>query len=145
MKRIFCFAVFFLFALGFVVQAQEFVSPPDSILYGVYEDGTFFVAKKLVDAVEGEKPKFRADLTEWRDEEMSLSADKKYYFFKAGVMLPLEKEFSFCFAIGGNRYIPHALLTLDSSLLKAVREEDIVDNDRGGYNFRLKPIPVPEK
>ena len=149
MKKIILVAVFFLFAFTLVVQAQEkekeFISPPDSVLYGVYQDGAIFIATKVVEAVEGSKPKVMFG-PEWQKKEMKFSADKKFYYFRA------EKKFSpflkveYCFDIGGRRFIPHALADLeDENIISLIKPNDILDNGIGGYNFRTKPLPIPDK
>ena len=146
MKRVILFVVFFLSISGLVVQAQEkeFTAPADSILYGVYQDGTFFIAKKLVDAVEGSNPKVMFG-PEWQKKEMKLSADKKFYYFGPEKKLSPLFKVDYCFDIGGNRFIPHALNSLrDEEILKLIDGENIVDNGMGGYNFRTKPLPVPK-
>ena len=146
MKNIFFIAIFLIFASSLIAEAQdqEFVAPADSIRYGLYSDGTVFIAKKLVDDIEGDAPKFMSELTNWEQKKMTLSADSKYYFFKAGINLPVEQKYIICFAIGGNRFIPHALrLPLLKEEITGVKIEDIVPNDQGnGYNFKIKPIPV---
>jgi hypothetical protein len=154
MRKIFLFVavVLFVFAFALIVQAQEkdeFLAPADSVLYGIYQDGTAFVAKKLVDEAEGNKPKFRSGLTGWADKEMNLSADKKYYFCKLGIKFPLDlsKKYVFCFSVGGDKYIPGVLYSrMRSEEIAGVREEDIVSNGQpDGYNFEVRPISVPKK
>ena len=146
MKRIILVIVLLLFALNLEVEAQnkKFVAPADSILYGVYQDGTFFITKKLVDAVEGNNPKVMFG-PDWRKKDMKLSKDEKFYYFKSGRKFAPVFKVDYCFDIGGNRFVPHALSSLqDDEILKLIKWDDIVDNQIGGYNLRTKPLPVPK-
>lgn len=147
MKKIVLVAVFLLLALNFGAEAQdeEFIAPPDSVLFGAYEDGTFFITKKIIDAVEGEHPKVMFSRGNWKKEEMKLSANKEFYFFKSGNKFTPLFKIDYCFSIGGNRFIPHTLSSIeDEEILNLIKEGDIIDNEVGGYNFRTEPIPVPK-
>ncbi len=146
MKKIILVAVFLLLALNLGAEAQdkEFIAPADSVLYGAYRDGTFFVAKKLVEAIEGDNPKLMFS-PEWQKKEMKLSKDEKFYYFKSGKKLVPLFKVDYCFDIGGKRFIPHALSSLENGeILKLIKGDDIIDNQIGGYNLRTRPLSVPK-
>jgi len=147
MKRIILVVVLLLFTLSLEAEAQdkEFVAPADSILYGVYQDGTFFIAKKLVEAIEGDNPKVMFS-PKWQKDKMKLSKEEKFYYFRAEKKFPPFLKVEYCFDIGGRRFIPHALANLtDESIISLIKANDIKDNGVGGFNFCTKPVPIPKE
>lgn len=95
--------------------------------------------------MEGDNPKVMFS-PEWKKNKMKLSGDEKFYYFRAEKKFPPFLKVEYCFDIGGNRFIPHALANLeDESIISLIKADDIVDNGIGGYNFRTKPIPIPKE
>jgi hypothetical protein len=110
------------------VLSAEF-KPPLGALYGVTVAGDYFVAKKLVEAAEGEKPKAMYGPA-WDRKAMTLVGD--YFVYRSGVKKRVGIKTDFCFDIGGNRFLPHALIENEM-----IKQSDAVDNGVGGYNFRM--------
>jgi len=119
-----------LFALLIPAVAQN-----TSALYGVSPDGVYFIHKSLVEKTDGTKPSvlFSPD---WSGRPMTLQGN--YYVYNSGRKIIMKAMY--CFAIGGNRYIPHALDGLDIS---GINPDDIKDNNQGGFNFITAPIKFP--
>jgi len=146
MKKIFVFSILCLVIIAGADNAfaqSKFVAPPDSISYGVYTNGVFFIAKKLVDAVEGSRPQLMAKDLTFVKKDMVLSTDKRFYYFESGKTFSSEFEKFYCFAIGDS-YIPDALTNInDPKILEMFKKEHVRDNFRGGFNFATSPLPVP--
>lgn len=128
MKKWFVALVVIAFCLPLAANAQDFKGQ----LYGVTTDGTYFISKKLVDKAEGDAPKAMFGPS-WNRKDMQAAGD--YFIFKSGVKKRLGVKTDYCFDIGGDRYIPHALA--EDPIIK---DGDFVDNGKGGYNFRTGPI-----
>lgn len=115
----------------FVASVAWAFEAPDGALYGVMAEGKYFIAKNLVDAANGSPPRVMFG-PDWKRLEMKL--DGNYYVYTFGQRLPKGLKTDFCFDIGNDQYLPHALITD-----QRIKEEDTVDNTVGGYNFRLDP------
>ncbi len=139
MKKIFLFLFLVIFTLTAglpAVKAETKTNQPTTPVawYGCTESGVFFIHQSLVDEVEGETPPYlRAAVTAWQDKEMKKQGEYWVYNTHKHLFTPQY----WCVNIGGDRYLPHELVNIGSNKLK---KGEVVDNHRGGFNFKTKPL-----
>ncbi len=127
-----------LILTAIVASASAFTSPNGEPM-GVLSDGTYWLAKNLVDPLEGSTPKLKSLADNWGLRKMTLDNTGKYYTVKGK---PCKAGFTmdYCFDIGGDHFIPHALVQIsDQSLLDKIGANEIVPNGNvqfPGFNFR---------
>jgi len=122
-------AIVLCMAIMVMAMAVQAFDAPGGALYGVTADGTYFVSADLVKAANGSAPKAMV-APSFKREAMVL--DGNYYVYKSGKSVRAKTDF--CFDIGNNQYIPHAVI--DDARVKAA---DVSDNGVGGFNFRVAP------
>jgi hypothetical protein len=118
----------FAICLPLTAGAQDFKGQP----YGVTTNGVYFLDAKVWNKAEGDAPKVMYGPA-WNPKPMKLVGG--YYIYESGLRKRLGVKTDYCFDIGGDRFIPHALV--EDPIIK---DGDFVDNGRGGYNFRTAPI-----
>jgi len=123
-----------LSAISSVFAAEPFV-PDDGREYGVTPSGIYFVSKNMVQKVEGQAPKFMSSITNWKRKGMKLSG--AYYVYASGKNV--KRIQIFCFDVGGGSYLPHLLITLGLEDAFIIKHTDVIDNEGGGFNFRVEP------
>ena len=130
MKKVFS-AVMVCLAVIFIAGTVGAFDAPGGALYGVTSDGTYFISTDLVTAANGSAPKAMVEFEDYERQAMTL--DGNYYIYKSGEKMEASEKVHFCFDIGGDRYIPHALRK------KTSIQANVVKNGRGGYNFYMLP------
>lgn len=118
-------------AIMVMATAVQAFDAPGGALYGVTADGVYFLSADLVKAANGGAAKLLA-APGFKAEAMKL--DGNYYVYASGKQLRPDGKTDFCFDVGNNQFIPHAIVN-DAR----IKQEDIADNGVGGYNFRLAP------
>lgn len=115
------------------------IDKPAELLYGVTKEGIFFIHRSLVEKVGGNSPLLRSELTSWeKDEPMELNS-QGYYIASIIIEKPLTRKIDYCYRIGDNKFIPHALINVNSALVK---DNDCINNGNKGYNFSTMPLEV---
>jgi hypothetical protein len=137
MKKVLLILVALLFTVQVAVAAAAGNQPQtqqSTVWYGCTENGVFFVHMSLVDDVEGETPPYlRAAVTGWQDVKMEKQGN--YWVYNTHKHLIVTQYW--CVNIGGDRYLPHELINIGSDKLK---KGEVVDNHRGGFNFKTVPL-----
>jgi hypothetical protein len=129
-----------------IVFAAAAFTPPNGKPTGVQSDGTYWLAKSIADAVEAGVPSLKSMADNWKVlRKMALDNTGKYYIVKGK---PCRAGFSmdYCFDIGANRFIPHALAQIENqSLLDGINPGEIVQNGctPPGYNFHEIVVAAP--
>lgn len=112
---------------GKEVKKKEF-NPPTP--YG-HQNGIYWLSKALYNQAGGTgTPQLIAKANKWKPIDMTSYGD--YYVAKTGVSQAVSE---YCFSIGNDLFIPHALL--GNSLVK---DADVKDNGLGGYNFLTSAV-----
>lgn len=103
--------------------------------YGFYENGKFYISKKLVDFVGGTSVALLCDATGWNPTLMTLIGD--FYEYYSGNNYNTAQYY--CFKVnphGSSFFIPHAIIN------SLVYPNDAVSNGQGGYNFYTIPQSI---
>jgi len=111
-------------------------------LYGFTANGTYFLAKSLVDKVEGEPPALMCDQNNWKPQKAVLV--KGFYIVKLKLRRNFSPNFkkSFCWQAGHTSFFyPHEF---EKAQIEEVVMVDLIDNEQGGYNFRMLPSQLPD-
>ena len=103
-------------------------------LYGFTANGIFYIHSDLIDAAGGGWPEITGGFTGRKRISMDRKGD--YYIWQARTTGPYRFAQFYCFHIGGETYIPHALVDLGSPM---INPQHVKHNPTGGYNFLTDP------
>lgn len=100
--------------------------------YGFYQNGKFYLSKKLVDFVGGTSVALLSDATGWNPELMTLNGN--FYEYNTGNNYYSAQYYCFKINPKGNFFfVPHAIIN------NLLYPNDAVYNGGGGYNFHTSP------
>lgn len=116
-----------------VIPNESFAGNTNS-LYGFTQNGVFYIHGDLIEAANGSRVEITGGFTQWKRVDMKRIGS--YYVFEANTTGSFQFPQYYCFHIGSERYIPHALVDLGSPLIKP---KDVKANNQGGYNFLTEP------
>lgn len=111
-------------------------------LYGVTTSGIYYVHSSLIEEVAGDRPRLRQvePITDHSDLDM---LEKGGYYYRQvdlkGKPFSSDEYILYCFNVGGEDYLPHALKRARSERYSPA---DIKENNKDGFNFKTRPVPT---
>ena len=117
-----------------VIMSNESLAGNTNSLYGFTKSGVFYIHGDLIEAANGSRIEVAGGFTQWK--RVNMEQIGAYYVFEANTTGAFQFSQYYCFHIGSDRYIPHALVDLGSPLIKP---KDVKASNQGGYNFLTDP------